>query len=90
MSRTHFAREHHGPRDIDPRRQAKAQTFIAQQCRDLRQSFLVRHAILAVDRRPFEVGRNPSLPDPFGNRIAFSFQFSVRVVIEQSGTMRVG
>src|SRR5690606_10212013 len=54
------------------------------------QAFLVRDAELGIDRGAFEVGGDPPLTDPFGDRVPFRRKLSARVVAVERRAVRIG
>ena len=45
---------------------------------------------MGINRRAFEVGGDPPLPDAFGDRGAFGAQFAVGIVVVQRRAVRIG
>src|SRR5262249_44176490 len=69
---------------------ADAQPLVLYQIKKRGKPGFVLYAKRFVDHNAFEIGRNPPLPDAFGDRSSLGFEFPVFVPVIKSRTARVG
>ena len=79
-----------GSGNIDARRPAHAKTLVFHQIEQDRQRLFVGDLVGVIDRRPFEISRDPPLTDTLDDRRTFGLQHAGLDPAVDRGASRIG
>src|SRR5215471_10458786 len=90
LARAELTRKPDGSSNVHPRRRSHAEAFMFEKVEADGDRFLIWNLEGQVDLKSFEVCGDASLADAFGDRTAFGFQLTGRIIAEKRCARRIG